>query len=114
MIVIREGLCYGHRDAMIIKQIAVKQDFDGFDFGWFLLHKFAQNVLKHVDAHIFAYVIASKIKYFKCTTIEDVSKAKLPFQQDHIHKLKQQKRPKGILLAVVSALTSQGQKITSN
>ena len=60
MVVIREGLSYGQRNAMIIKHIAVKQHFDGFDFGQFLLHKFAQNVLKHVDDYIFVYVTASK------------------------------------------------------
>ena len=88
MIVIREDFSYDGRDAMFITHIAVKQNFDGFGFGWFLLHKFAQNVLKHVDAYIFAYVTASEIKYFEYMS-------RLPLQQDHIFKLKQRKRATG-------------------
>ena len=78
MIVIREGLCYGHRDAMIIKYFDVNYYYSDFDHDWFLLHKFAQNVLKHVDAYIFAYVTASEIKDFKHFSSYDVCKTKLP------------------------------------
>ena len=95
MVVIRDGLSYSSRDAMVIKHIAMKKNFDGFDFSWFLLHKFAQNVLKHVDAYIFAYVTASEIKDFKHTSSYDLLQAKLPLQKDHIPKLKQQKRATG-------------------
>ena len=89
MIAVREGLSYGRRDAMIIKHFAVKKGYDGYDFGHFLLHKFAQNVLKHVDVDVFAYVVAGNIMEFCHMSSSNFSRPDLTPSEDHVLKLKQ-------------------------
>ena len=88
MIVAQDGLFFHQQKAMIIKHLAVKKNHDGFDFGHFLLFKFAKVVLKNEDIDVFAYVCSSTIRKFDHWDETVFKEGHLLPQPGHVQKLK--------------------------
>ena len=110
MIVAQYGLFFHRRKAMIIKHIAVKKKHDGFDFGRFLLFKFAQVVLKNDDVDVFAYVQSSTIREFDQWKETDFKESHLHPEPGHVQKLKNRRKLSGFFQRCGFVLDSPPEK----